>query len=380
MSSKLISTGVQFPDSSVQTTAASSGGSALDGLGGVTVSTTDPAVDSNPSATGHQWINKTSGELYVCTDNTAGSNVWVNVGEGDGGVPLTAGPITRGVFGSGGGEANKTMDYITIATTGNATDFGDMVSNTTYHQGCGKGIRGVFGGGHDGAYTDSMDYITIASPGNAIDFGNLSVNRGGLGACADATRGIFSLGYNGSGLNTIDYITIATTGNATDFGDAVLTRWNTTSCSDATRGVNIGGSTSGGVSNVIDYITIQTTGNATDFGDMVVARATASACSDATRGVAAGGAENGSPYRTNYIDYITIASTSNASDFGDLSPGVMANMAAVSDATRGCWGGGHIGSTLVNNIQYVTIQTTGNTTDFGDLTVARYYMGGVQGS
>jgi hypothetical protein len=55
-------------------------------------------------------------------------------------------------------------------------------------------------------------------------------------------------------------------------------------------------------------------------------------------------------------------------------------MAAVSDATRGCWGGGHIGSTLVNNIQYVTIQTTGNTTDFGDLTVARYYMGGVQGS
>ena len=66
------------------------------------------------------------------------------------------------------------MDYITIATTGNATDFGDL-TGTNYGQGpASSGTRGVFAGGfRSGSYLRSIDYRTIATTGNASNFGNL---------------------------------------------------------------------------------------------------------------------------------------------------------------------------------------------------------------
>jgi len=63
-----------------------SGSTTLSGLTDATVSASDPAIDSNPSATGHLWINKTSGESYVATDATTDNNVWKNTGEGSGGI------------------------------------------------------------------------------------------------------------------------------------------------------------------------------------------------------------------------------------------------------------------------------------------------------
>ena len=70
-----------------------------------------------------------------------------------------------------------------------------------------------------------MDYVTIGSAGNATDFGDLSVVRNHADGASSNTRGLFMGGYNtsesstSSRLNTIDYITIASTGNASDFGD-----------------------------------------------------------------------------------------------------------------------------------------------------------------
>ena len=56
---------------------------------GPTVSTSGPAIDTNPTL-GKKWINKTSGEVYICTDATAGANVWKNVGSGTGNIaPIT---------------------------------------------------------------------------------------------------------------------------------------------------------------------------------------------------------------------------------------------------------------------------------------------------
>ena len=78
-------------------------------------------------------------------------------------------------------------------------------------------VRGVVGGGGP---TNAIDYITIASTGNAVDFGDLSdageVNMG----FASSTRGIMG---GGRALNTLEFITIMTTGNATDFGDLSIT-------------------------------------------------------------------------------------------------------------------------------------------------------------
>ena len=73
--------------------------------------------------------------------------------------------------------------------------------------------------GNTGSATNIMEYITIASTGNSTDFGDTTEARFGMGGFSSPTRGILSGGNSGSRVNTIDYVTIASAGNATDFGD-----------------------------------------------------------------------------------------------------------------------------------------------------------------
>ena len=89
------------------------------------------------------------------------------------------------------------------------------------------GARGLFAGGSDGGgvYLNTIEYVTIASPGNATDFGYLTKSKYGMaGGMADGTYGVFAGGNNGSNLNDIEYITIASPSNATDFGDLTTSR------------------------------------------------------------------------------------------------------------------------------------------------------------
>src|SRR6056300_1414244 len=49
----------------------------------VTVATSDPALNTNPSTGGGiLWLNKSTGDLYCCTDATSNSNYWTNLGKG----------------------------------------------------------------------------------------------------------------------------------------------------------------------------------------------------------------------------------------------------------------------------------------------------------
>jgi hypothetical protein len=297
-------------------------------------------------------------------------------------------PTNTGVFGGGysgaensGGGGELIIDYITIASTGNATNFGALtVARTSLYGGgaaaCSSSTRGVFGGGFSATLPSStlisyktMDYITIATTGNATYFGDLTVARNGLAACSSSTRGVFGGGFGFEGptyYNTMDYITIATAGNATDFGDLTVARNALAACSSSTRGVFGGGGAGPSDTNTMDYITIATAGNATDFGDLTVVRNALAACSSSTRGVFGGGYD---------IDYITIASTGNATNFGDLTVYRDA-LAACSSSTRGVFGGGFDGPgpSYYNTIDYITIASTGNATDFGDLAVARGFL------
>ena len=91
--------------------------------------------------------------------------------------------------------------------------------------------RGIFAGGAAGANSNVIDYITIATTGNATDFGDLSATRYAHTACASATRGIFAGGYTPStSVNIIEYVTIATTGNVVDFGDLTVSRYWLAGC------------------------------------------------------------------------------------------------------------------------------------------------------
>ena len=202
---------------------------------------------------------------------------------------------TRGVFGSGSTPSvNVTIDFITIATTGNAQDFGDSTKSSTHSAAaCASPTRGIFAGGYQPSspkFDNVIEYITIASAGNATDFGDMTTGRFNMtaGGCSSITRGIFGGGKilsPGTVMNNIDFITIATTGDSTDFGDLTVARQTCGACSNTLRGVFGGGNTAPAKINVIDFIEIATTGNANDFGDMLSIIGNAAASSDSHGGL-----------------------------------------------------------------------------------------------
>ena len=282
---------------------------------------------------------------------------------------------SRGLFAGGTTSASvvDTIAYITIATPGNATDFGNLSTILLSGAALSGGGRVVFGGGVDwsvnnGANTNRMEYVTASTTGNVTDFGDLTTARGLLTAVSNGSRGVFAGGgADGSGnndYNILDYITIATTGNATDFGDLLATNQLPAGAGGSTRGVIGGGYASGAFSNVIQYITIATTGNAVDFGDLLSTAYGLGATSNDNRCLFAGNRNS-----SNVIQYVTTASTGNATDFGDLTT-ARDRTAGVANGTRAVFGGGGSGGSPLNTIDYVTIASTGNATDFGDLTAA----------
>lgn len=274
------------------------------------------------------------------------------------------------VSGGSDGSNLSSIDYFDIATTGDASDFGDLtvsrrLSGSTSN---GHNDRGLIVCGPP--YTNSVDYVTISTPGNATLFGYLTdAVRGAYGSSTSNNtneRAVYA--GDGQSATLIDYWTISTLGNSTSFGTFSAMHYDGAATSNGTNERAVYSQGAGVVA--MFYITLSTTGNSTSYGDLTVARNSLCATSNLTneRGIFSSG-YSGSAY--NIIDYITISTTGNATDFGDLLSTNYNDPGSTSDGTneRGviCGGGG----TLTNVIQYVTISTPGNAADFGDLTVAK---------
>ena len=274
----------------------------------------------------------------------------------------------------------STIQSIEIQSFGNAQDFGDLSSVRSQMGAVSSSTRAVScGGGNDtpSDYTDTntCEFVTIASTSNTTDFGDLSVSRQPYKASSNDTRGIIFGGYiHPTNSNTIDFITIATTGNATDFGDEIDTNRAGASCSSTTRGIVAGGFP---FTNRISFVEIATTGNAQDFGDLLNSVFAPSGCSDKTRGVFAGGA---TPTAINVIQFITMSSAGDATDFGDLNTTEKVGSKGNSNSIRGIFSGGYDGGTFVNSISAITIATTGNAVDFGDISGTLRYAAGTSDS
>jgi hypothetical protein len=100
-------------------------------------------------------------------------------------------------------------------------------------------VRGIFAGGYTGPASqfNVIDFVTIASTGNAVDFGDTTFSGSYKGATSNSLRGIFINGYTPSLVNHIDYITISSTGNAQDFGDSLITAYSPSGASDSHGGL-----------------------------------------------------------------------------------------------------------------------------------------------
>ena len=304
----------------------------------------------------------------------------------------------RGVFGSGSntinGVMNNVQDYIDISTTGNASDFGDMLEPKMDYAAASSQTRGLFVAGENGVVgqtpisnSNSIEYITFATLNSSADFGDYygawESNHTGT---SNGTIGVFFGGYDGTNgapdygaRNNIRYITIGTLSNALDFGTMSTYRRNAAAVADATRAVVCGGETRTGgqqwATDTMEYVTIATPGNASAFGNLLnTGKAESQGSGDKTRGMLMGG-RGGSSVDTE-IEYITIQTTGNSVDFGDLLTNRL-YCGVTSNGLRSVIAGGSGDVDPMNSMEYITIQTPGNSQDFGDLTVGR--TRGVQG-
>ena len=268
------------------------------------------------------------------------------------------------------------IDFKQVATLGNALDFGDLDVALDVPSGAANNVRGIIAGGYKPAPSagDSnvIQKVTIATLGNATDYGDLSSARRNRDGCADSSRALFMSGYPTTA--QIDMVTIMSDGNSVDFGDTTDARYNTGGVADRVRGVAAGGTSPDPV-NVMDYVTIQSTGNSVDFGDLTDRTDDANGHASSTRGIFVLG--NGAPHTSaqNIINFITIASTGNATDFGDAHGGD--EKACTGSSTRALIAGGYGPASpyaRVNNISFIEISTLGNSNDFGDLTSDRAGM------
>jgi hypothetical protein len=258
----------------------------------------------------------------------------------------------------------NTINSLNMANGGTAIDFGNSTITARQQGSCASSIRALRAGGYVSAFSDVIDFVTISSTGDATDFGNLTQARGGyLGSISNNTRGLFAGGYKdgpATRYNIIDYVTISSTGGAVDFGDLTTGRSAPgNGVASPVRGVFFGGYNPTQLSS-IDFVTIATTGSAQNFGECTSTVRSGAGASNATRGLYMGGQRSPLTH-TNVIEFITIATTGNATDFGDLN--ATSDMgASAASPTKAI----HHEARNATPISAVMIATQGNSVDFGD--------------
>ena len=349
-------------------------------------STAERPSDCDP---GSIRFNTDTANLEYFRGNTIGWSQFelVNPNLG-GGTGSNTGLGTRGVFGPGEAPHGDTIDFLTISTFGDSTDFGNLTQshgNGSSQGGCASRTRGIWLSGQLGTspnYSNIIQFVTFASIGNASDFGDINSARAAVGNLSNQTRAMCFGGSlsDGSKPTQIDAVTIASEGNAFDFGDMSTYVGNTANLASSTRGIMAGGTISPTRTNIIQFVTISTSGNTVDFGDLVDHGDGASSLlyngvgySNSTRGIIHGGRDvNGN--MNNLIQFITIATTGNSSDFGDTAVSAMHQMGG-SSPTRGVVGAGYNPS-ITNAMEFVNIMSLGNASDFGDCTARDEVLGG----
>jgi hypothetical protein len=143
------------------------------------------------------------------------------------------------IMGGGRSGARDTTQYYTMSTPGNSVSFGTLTVTKYATSAMSNQVRAVCSGGYQypqgdsglGYCTLACDYFTIATTGNATSFGNMTgtvrYNGAGFDSGSYGDRGVLGGGYRPGtgGSDIIDYCTISSTGDLTDFGD-LLDLWS----------------------------------------------------------------------------------------------------------------------------------------------------------
>ena len=219
-----------------------------------------------------------------------------------------------------------TIDFITMAQQSNATDFGNLTQHSLSFGSStgGSETRGIFmfsmqSSSPTRTVVDTIEYVTIASTGNSQDFGNLTAASQTHQCSSSPTRTLKYGGFNPNRTAEIEFITTASTGNAVVFGELTRACGRAGVCGNATRGIYAGGEDAAALTTEAEKIEYATLGNAVEFGSVVgTDREYGSAVSTPVRGVWSGG---GPGSLTNTLTYQALATAGTGIDFGDMTAG-----------------------------------------------------------
>ena len=101
-------------------------------------------------------------------------------------------------------DTDDDKDYVYINSEFYELDYTNLPTNI--------GSRGIFGGGtEDTSQQVTIQYITIASTGNATDFGDLTIGRYAVSGCYSGSRGVFAGGWNNTSSGRVNTIAVSYT-------------------------------------------------------------------------------------------------------------------------------------------------------------------------
>ena len=365
-------------------------GAAITGLSSVTKNASDPVIATNPSGgVGTVWQNTTSGEMYICTDATAGANVWINVGAGSGDIiPIPPYGGEAYGFGAGGqilttgGSAphyyiTNVIERFSFTSDGDATDWADLVRSTKYTSGATSQTYGYTCMGSYAApsATDHnvIQKYAMSSQSNSTDIGDALAAGSGSCGSSSQTHGYASGRYVAPApySDQIQKWSFSTDGNATDVGNLLVGLNTPAGHSDwvGNYGWVSGGQPS---TNVIQKFAFATDGDSTDVANMTTNKNAHHGTSSATYGYCSAG--HIPPNCSNIIEKFSFANGTDATDVGDLVYGFyIGGSTGQSSTTYGYTSGGDACGVPFNNwIQKYSYTSDGNASDIGNLTESKY--------
>jgi hypothetical protein len=236
-------------EASVSFTAGATGGSTITGYS-ITSSPASTTTTQSASSSPYTFTGLTNGTTYTFTVTATNANGTSAASSASSSITPDSATPDRAVFMGGvsstyfASNAISNIDYLSISTTGNATNFGNLITARIGLGGFSSSTRSIIGGGSNtsNSSVSSIEYVTIASPGNATSFGNLTNPKGYLTGAL--SNDIYGMWYGGAINNSfpetaqMEYVTIATTGNGTLFGNLATTVFGgAVGAGNTTRGI-----------------------------------------------------------------------------------------------------------------------------------------------
>ena len=346
-------------------------GAALTGIVGATQNASDPVIATNPSGgVGTEWQNTTTGEVFVCTDATAGANVWKNVGESSGNIAPWYMTNSSTSYFTVAGDSINVVDRNAFASDANSTDWGDVTQARGAGGTSSSTTHGYYYGGWVGANTNTMDKFTMVSAANSTDVGDMTYSGHHIGGITGPGYGYTAGGY--SGQDQINKHSYASDGNATDVGNT-RTSYAQRGGQSETYGYMLGGTSPN--NSIISKIQFSDDTYTSSIANL---RGTVGfvgcTCTAAGYVFVLGGTHGQS-----FIDKMSTASDSTSvATGGTLLVGIDIAAAGASSSSTGYVGGGGVSSNTTQIQKFALSISSGTSTDVGDLTVGHTNTGGCQ--